>query len=390
MFSSGLIKGEGRIIADVLRFYGESFGWWLVACSKMLLSNKTASMNSNLYPWQQLAWAQIRQLHPRWPHAILLHGPQGIGKTVFAEWLAQSLLCEAPQADGQACGSCDSCGWFAQYNHPDYRRLRPEIMESELSETEGEEGSAAKSGSKSTRAPSKEIVINQVRGLSEFLNISTHRAGLRTIVIYPAEAMNVAASNALLKSLEEPGPNTVFILVTHSMDALLPTMISRCHQFALPMPNTAEALAWLALQDIKKPEQFLAEQGGAPLAAAAASESDSVVQQEEFLLQLQRPDLAGALKLADKLQKTAISLLLSWMQRWLYDVFSFKLTGKIRYYPRYQKEIKQVASGMSMPAMLKLLDTNTQRRAVADHPLSAKLLIEEMLLEYIELSQKRS
>jgi len=345
-------------------------------------------MNSPLYPWQQAAWTQIQQLHGRWPHAILLHGQEGIGKTVFAEWLAQSLLCESPQPDRQPCGVCLSCGWFSQYSHPDYRRLRPEILEAGAPDSDSEEA-PAKSAAKSAKAPSKEIVINQVRSLTEFMNISTHRQGIRVIVIYPAEGMNVAAANALLKSLEEPGPNTVFILVAHSIDALLPTMVSRCHQFALPMPEREQALAWLVEQKIAKPEQFLAEQGGAPLAAFESSQSETVQQQEEFLLHLQRPSLDGALKIADKCQKTAIPLLLSWMQRWLYDVFSFKLTGKIRYYPRYQKEINIIAAGISLPAILALLESNTQRRAVADHPLSAKLLIEEMLLEYVSRSQQR-
>jgi DNA polymerase-3 subunit delta' len=350
---------------------------------------KLPSMTSPLYPWQQTAWEQIQQLRGRWPHAILLHGPQGIGKTVFAEWLAQSLLCESPGKDGQACGICVSCGWFSQYSHPDYRRLRPEILEGDDAENDTEDGASGKSGAKSAKAPSKEIVINQVRSLSEFMTISTHRQGVRAIVIYPAEAMNIAAANALLKSLEEPGPNTVFILVAHSIDALLPTMVSRCHQFSLATPSGEQALNWLAQQGISKPEQFLAEQGGAPLAALDASQSDSIVQQDEFLLLLQRPNLENALKVADKLQKTAIPLLLSWMQRWLYDVFSFKLTGKIRYYPRYRKEINIIAGEISMPALLALLESNTERRAVADHPLSAKLLIEEMLLDYVMKYQQR-
>ena len=346
-------------------------------------------MTSPLYPWQHAAWEQIQQLRGRWPHAILVHGPQGIGKTVFAEWLAQSLLCESPEKDGQACGGCVSCGWFSQYSHPDYRRLRPEILEADDAEADTEDGASAKSGAKSAKAPSKEIVINQVRSLSEFMTISTHRQGVRAIVIYPAEAMNIAAANALLKSLEEPGPNTVFILVAHSIDALLPTMVSRCHQFPLATPGADQALGWLTQQGISKPEQFLAEQGGAPLAAFDASHSDSLVQQDEFLLLLQRPNLENAIKIADKLQKTAIPLLLSWMQRWLYDVFSFKLTGKIRYYPRYQKEINIIAGGISISALLALLETNSERRAVADHPLSAKLLIEEMLLDYVMKCQQR-
>jgi DNA polymerase-3 subunit delta' len=347
-------------------------------------------MTSPLFPWQQAAWKQIQQLSGRWPHAILVHGPEGVGKTVFAEWLAQSHLCEAPGADGHACGSCVSCGWFAQYSHPDYRRLRPEIMEANEAEADSTEGEGAKSGSKSTKTPSKEIVINQVRALAEFMTISTHRSGARVILIYPAEAMNVAAANALLKSLEEPGPGTIFILVAHSIDALLPTMVSRCHQFALTIPDQQQALAWLTAQGVAGPEQLLAELGGAPLAAYETAQSDTKETQDEFLRQLQRPDLDSALKTADKMQKTAIPLLLSWMQRWLYDVFSFKLTGKIRYYPRYQKEINQIASGISLPNLLALLDANTQRRAVAEHPLSAKLVIEEMLLDYASKCQRRN
>lgn len=348
----------------------------------------------SLYPWQHQAWEQLQPFQGRWPHAILLHGPEGIGKKVFAEWLAQSLLCESPQADGQAnwqaCGGCISCGWFSQYNHPDYRRVRPEILEPDGAESESDEAvpkSAAKAtkSTKETKAPSKEIVINQIRNLSDFMTLSTHRQGRRVIVIYPAEALNTAAANALLKSLEEPAPNTVFILVTSSMDSLLPTLVSRCHQFALTMPTREQALRWLLDQQLKEPEQFLDEEGGSPLAALAASQSETREQQQEFLCYLQRPDVAGALAMADKLQKFPLSLLLTWLQRWLYDVFSCKLSGKIRYYPCYHKEIESIVAVISVPSLLRLLDTNIQRRAVIEHPLSARLLIEEMLLEYVGL-----
>jgi len=346
-------------------------------------------MTSLLYPWQQQAWVQLQQFQGRWPHAILLHGPEGIGKTIFAQWLAQSLLCESLKDDGQACGSCVSCGWFTQYSHPDYRRLRPEILETEEAQSDSDEAETKTSG-KTTKAPSKEIVIDQVRKLTNFMTMSTHRQGRRVVVIYPADAMNMAAANALLKSLEEPGPDTVFILVTCHVDSLLPTLISRCRQFALMMPDADQALHWLSQHNVSDAEQFLAEHGGAPLAAFAASQSDTQEQQQEFLRHLQRPDVEGALKMAEKLHKSSIPLLLSWMQRWLYDVFSYKLSGKIRYYPRYQKEIAAIAAQSEVPTLLALLDTNTQRRAVAEHPLSRVLVIEEMLLEYVSSFRKGS
>lgn len=342
-------------------------------------------MTPTLYPWQQQAWAQLQQLKNSWPHAILLHGPQGIGKTRLAEWLAQSLLCESPKVDGQACSTCVSCGWFSQYSHPDYRRLRPACLEADDAQADSEE-TETKTSTKTTKTPSKEIIIDQVRSLSSFMTMSTHRQGRRVIVIYPADAMNVAAANALLKSLEEPGPNTIFILVTCSADSLLPTLISRCHQITLTLPDADQALHWLSqqlAQNKNEAEQLLAEHGGAPLAALMASESDTQGQQQDFLRYLQQPNVDGALKLADKLQKSSIPLLLSWMQRWLYDVFSYKLSGKIRYYPRYQKEIVAIASQLELSALFMLLDTTTRRRAVAEHPLSAKLVIEEMLLDYV-------
>ena len=341
-------------------------------------------MTTALYPWHLAAWTQLMQMRERFPHAILLHGPVGIGKTEFAEQLVLSLLCEAPLTDGSACGTCVSCGWVKQYSHPDYRRIRPEILE--LDNPDNEEDGDAKDtkASKTTKAPSKEILINQVRAISDFLTTSTHRNGKRVILLYPAEAMNSASSNALLKSLEEPGANTIFILVTHSIDALLPTILSRCHQFALTLPTQEQALTWLTQQKVALPEQFLAEQGGAPLAALAASQSEFLAQQNDFLQFLQRPDSEQALKMADKMQKIPMPLIITWMQRWLYDIFSFKLSGQGRYYPRCNAALINLAAHISLPAILQLQSSITQRRRVAEHPLAPKLAIEDMLLDYVQ------
>lgn len=340
-------------------------------------------MSDALYPWQDAAWKQWQQLRTRLPHAILFHGPKGIGKTAFAEACAQSLLCEAPAADGHACGTCIACGWFMQYSHPDYRRVRPEILYDE--ETEGEEDAGEAKKSKSTKAPSKDIRIDQIRALADFMNVSTHRSGMRVVLLHPAEALNTAAANSLLKMLEEPPPHTIFLLITNSLDRLLPTILSRCRKFAMAMPDRQQALQWLSMQKVKDAEGWLAEQGGAPLAAFDASRDDSREAMDDLLRQLAQPGIDTALRTAERLQKTPVVALVAWQQRWLHDVLSVKLSGTIRYYPRYSKELNALAVRADTGALLQAIKAVGERRAIAEHPLAPKLFIEDMLLDYAAL-----
>jgi DNA polymerase-3 subunit delta' len=334
-----------------------------------------------IFPWQQGAWEQLQQMRARLPHALLFHGAAGSGKTAFIEAFAQSLLCENVRPDGHACGACASCGWFVQHNHPDYRRVRPEALEDEPVAAEGEEGDGDKKA-KASKTPSKEIKIEQVRGLADFMNISTHRQGLRVVVLYPAEALNMPASNALLKTLEEPPPGTVFLLSSNSLDRLLPTILSRCRKFALPMPAHAEALAWLQAQGVADADSWLREQGGAPLLAQAQAETGNREDLDALLHLLARPSAEAALKTAERLSKVPLAALVAWEQRWLYDLLSCKLSGKVRYYPRYQKDLAALAASAHTANLLKAIKGANERRAVAEHPLSPKLFVEDMLLDY--------
>lgn len=334
-----------------------------------------------IYPWQEPAWTQLQQMRVRLPHAILFYGPAGIGKADFIEAFAQALLCENVRADGHACGECASCGWFAQGNHPDYRRVRPEALEDEAPPAEGEEAADTDKKAKS-RTASKDIKIEQVRALADFMNISTHRQGLRVVVLYPAEALNMPASNALLKTLEEPPPGTVFLLASNGLDRLLPTILSRCRKFALPMPDHAQALAWLEAQGVQDADGWLREQGGAPLAALAQAETGSREELDALLQILAQPSVDAALRAADKLSKAPLASLVAWQQRWLYDVFSYKLSGTIRYYPRYRQQLANLAGRVHTAKLMQAIKATNERRAVADHPLSPKLFVEDMLLDY--------
>jgi DNA polymerase-3 subunit delta' len=338
-------------------------------------------MSEQLLPWQSATWSQLAQMQDRFPHAVLLHGPEGIGKTRFAETLAQSLLCESPQPDGRACGKCLACGWFMQYAHPDYRRVRPENLEEAVGESEETEAEGVKTA-RAGKAASREIKIEQIRALSDFMNVSTHRRGRRVVLLHPAEALNTVASNALLKTLEEPPPSTVFLLVSHHVDRLLPTILSRCRKVPMAMPDSAQALSWLAAQGVPDAGRWLAEQGGAPLAALEQAQAGSRDAIDALLAHLVKPAADMVLKTADRLQKSAPSDVTSWLQRWLYDVFSVKFSGKIRYYPKYRQEIDALAARADTGRLLAVLKALNERRAISDHPLSPKLFIEDMLLDY--------
>ncbi len=341
-------------------------------------------MSAAIFPWQRAAWDQLQVMRARLPHAILFHGAAGIGKAQFIEHFAKSLLCESAGPGGHACGACASCGWFEQQNHPDYRRVRPEALEDEPA-GDGEEGGEEGKKAAKSKTPSKDIKIEQIRALADFMNISTHRQGLRVVVLYPAENLNMPASNALLKTLEEPPPGTVFLVASNSLDRLLPTILSRCRKFALPLPPFDEALAWLKEQGVPDAESWLREQGGAPLAAQAQAEAGSREELDVFLQLLANPGVEAALRCADKVQKVPLALLVSWQQRWLYDMFSYKLSGTIRYYPRYRKELAALAGRVHVSRLMAAIKGANERRATADHPLSPKLFIEDMLLEYTKV-----
>jgi DNA polymerase-3 subunit delta' len=337
---------------------------------------------SAIYPWQEDAWRALQLLRTRMPHAILFHGAAGIGKADFIEAFARALLCENVQADGHACGVCASCGWFAQHNHPDYRRVRPEALEDEPG-ADGDDDGDKKAAAK-TKTPSKDIKIEQIRALADFMNISTHRQGLRVVVLYPAEALNTPASNALLKTLEEPPPGTVFLLASNSLDRLLPTILSRCRKFALPLPSHAEALAWLKEQGVADADGWLREQGGAPLAALASSSAGDRDELDTLLQMLAHPNVETALRAADKLSKSSLPALVAWQQRWLYDMMALKMAGSVRYYPRYQGELSALAGKVPTANLLRAIKHANERRAVAEHPLSPKLFVEDMLLDYTD------
>ena len=179
-------------------------------------------------------------------HAWLLQGTQGIGKHLLAEHLAQLMLCAAPIQD-QPCGQCRSCQLIAAGTHPDKVVLEPE-----------EAG--------------KPIKIDAVRELVSQLQLTPQVAKRKMVLIDPAEAMNVNAANALLKTLEEPPGAAILLLISHAPGRLLATIRSRCQKLQIASPAQDSLMTWLQQQTGKGADEVRAAllQNTAPLAAYAA------------------------------------------------------------------------------------------------------------------------
>ncbi|MGZ8272303.1 MAG: DNA polymerase III subunit delta' [Burkholderiaceae bacterium] len=347
-------------------------------------------------PWQGPLWEQLVGWRERLPHAVLLHGARGIGKRHLATAFAQLLLCESSRAT-QPCGACAGCQLMAADNHPDFRWLMPAA---ELPVREDEEGSeetvdaaeAATSG-KSKKQPSREIVIDQVRKLADFFGVSSHRGGRRVVLLAPAESLNGAAANALLKILEEPPPGAVFLGVSHELDAVLPTIRSRCILVRAAGPPWAEALRWLRDQGVEDAEARLAEAGGAPMGILAEDSLDErqrldpAVRAALLALLARGTSATPADVIAVVPKEIAVGPAIRLFQRWGWDLLVERVAQRVRYHPGQKRALATLARAVEPARLAGWLTALAEAQAVSEHPLNARLAVEQALLGYLHAMQ---
>ena len=207
-------------------------------------------------------------------HAWLFAGPEGVGKELAGIAFAHALLC--PIEPGEGCGRCEVCGRIARRNHPDVRWVMPEA---ELVAR----GLAARSDF--AEAPSRWIKVDQIRALEERLSRHPLEAERHVALIAHADAMNEPAQNAFLKTLEEPPPGTVLILVASNPDVLLPTIRSRCTRVQfVPLPDALVARKVAEASKIDEPAaQLVAAMAGGSLARAMALDSEMLARRRQIV-----------------------------------------------------------------------------------------------------------
>jgi DNA polymerase-3 subunit delta' len=326
-----------------------------------------------LLPWQLDAARAALAQRATWPHALLVHGPRGIGKHALALNFAQALLCEAAQADGLACGECAGCRYAIAGQHPDLMRL-------ELLLIDQEEG---------TLAAVETIGIDRVRALTEFVQLTSHRQRAKVAVISPAERMNAAAANALLKTLEEPPPDTYLILVSDQPGRLPATILSRCRKLAAPLPDPAVARAWLAAQGVAAPDLALAQAAGAPIEAFARADPAVQAERRFWLAALGQPERLSVPALAARIdaggkdeRRARLAHALEWLISWTADLARVVAGDTVRQNPDAGAPLQRLAAQVAPIALFRYHRMLLRQRAMLAHPLQPRLVAEAVLLDY--------
>jgi len=307
------------------------------------------------YPWLEDLYRQLlaRLASGRMPHALLLTGPEGIGKRALAESLAQAALCNTPDSEGAPCGRCDSCRLYGADTHPDLTRMT--IPEDKT-----------------------QILVDQVRELSQTMTLSRAMGANRVAVLWPAEAMNPSAANSLLKTLEEPPEHSLLLLVSAEPSRLPATIRSRCQMIAVPLPAEADTRDWLAGEGVGQEDMdtLLSLARGAPLVAQALAGEDAAAQWRALLGDLSALSTGkrGVVALAEHWKAQDTERLIRWIQIALWESSRQRMTGE----SVGHKDLQPLAKTLDLDGVFKLQDRLVEWRRLARTTVNPQMLLEEV------------
>ncbi len=289
-------------------------------------------------PW--LATPLAQTLATQRGHALLVHGSDGDGVLPFVLSLAQAWLCEGPAAerhDGGACGRCASCKLVQAHLHPDLQVLMPELLRRQHAWLRSDDKAESDD---SKRKPSKQIRIDEVRSVIDWVFKTSARGRGKVVVLHPADSLNMPSANALLKTLEEPPAGTRIVLSAADPALLLPTVRSRCQRMRLTTPPAAEASAWLATQGVKEADLLLAASSGRPVDALALAQAGVLAEHWRALPAAVARGQPGALA------GWPLPRVLDALQKLCHDAMAVATGAAPAYFPR-----GSVPAGAALPAL---------------------------------------
>ena len=322
-------------------------------------------------PWHRSLSHDLLARRARWPHAMLIAGPAGIGKGALARFLARALLCESPAAAGGPCGACPSCRYEAAGQHPDLRIVEPIEIEDDVPK------------------PVEWIVVDRIRAMAHWAELTSHRGGAKVALIDPAERMHPSAANALLKTLEEPPADTYFLLVSHSPGRLPATIASRCQRVAAPRPGVDEGRAWLVAQGVEDADRALAQARFAPLRAGALADPGYQADRTAWMKALGAPRRLSVASLGAwidaaprEARKARRAAAREWLIEWCVDLARVRAGGAPLANADLEGALRTLARSVAAIALFRYHRSLLRQRTLLAHPLQPRLVAEALLIDY--------
>jgi DNA polymerase-3 subunit delta' len=326
-----------------------------------------------LYPWQAPQWASVQWSleQSRLAHALLISGPEGMGKSHFAQALVTSLLCQNRGENQLACGACRSCLLYQSSNHPDFIQIAPE-----------------ESG--------KQIGIDAVRALGAFVALKPQQSAHKCILVEEAHMMNSNSANAFLKTLEEPNDNTYLILVTSQPSKLLATIRSRCQVIQF-IPEISEAAELWVTNELKElnivnydAAQLLNMSGGAPLQALKYAQNGTQLQIDALAKSLcdLAQNRASASQLADKwlkISRESDFFILDWYYRIIHSQLLIDISGKESKSFIVSSEVVALIAKIPQLDLFRFMDEIEKARKAWSSQVNQQLLLEGLFLRWQNL-----
>jgi DNA polymerase-3 subunit delta' len=316
-------------------------------------------LSADSLPWLQDSQQRLRLAVDlgRMPHSLLLLAAPGLGAEHLANWIAALGLCESP--GGRPCGTCASCRLLSSDTHPDVHVVRLE-------------------------EDAQQIKIDQVRALIESLALKSYRGGYKVGIIEGAEALNVHGANAFLKTLEEPTPDTVLIMIARPSHRLPATIASRCLRLALRAPSAQMATAWLEANSASAGpwDAALALAGGAPLLAlqldaAGLAELDADMRQSIAEL---ADDSVDVTLLADRWLRSNPGMRITWLENWITQRVRTSLGGTTSHQSAEPVRLPAALLKPKIRALFELLDAARDVRRLASTGMNQQLALEALLV----------
>jgi DNA polymerase-3 subunit delta' len=290
------------------------------------------------------------------PHALLIHDAVGAGGDWLASYAAQLALCLHPTQ--APCGTCLGCKRVAARQHPDLLGIHPS-------------------------EDSRQIRIEQIRDLAAELALTSHQGGYKVGIISPADALNRFAANALLKTLEEPPPHTLLILVASQPSLLPATILSRCQRIRIRAPARSEALEWLeAARGPGDWNAILDALGEAPFLAAEVDAAAIPAVATETFRTLAELEAGGAdpAATAERWSRSEPALRLRCFENWLTERIRRQFAGaRPDVEKRGAAHLPRAAPVTNIRGLFELADGVRDLRSALDTPINKSLAFEALL-----------